>query len=80
LQPHEFVSMLEGYIWRQESKENMFAYFTAQLMNLEGKSLINPIGPLELLKPLREKPEDKIEQKKTDEEHLKEVFHLKEKN
>jgi hypothetical protein len=59
LQPHEFLTMLDGQGWRNRDKENMFAYFTCHLMNLEGKVLKEPISPADLLKPLRDQPEEK---------------------
>ena len=68
LQPHEFDALLEGYRWRKESNEDMMAYFTSWLMNIHLKE---PIGPAELLKPLREQHEEK---KQADEEYLLEAF------
>ena len=40
-------------------------------MNVSGKSLVNPLGPQELLEPIRGVKEDK---RKTDEEYLREAF------
>ncbi len=76
LQPHEFFDLLKGSKWRQEIKEDTFAYFTCHIMNMMGKYLKDPISPIVLLKPLRENPEEIKEKKKSDEEFLKEEFKM----
>jgi hypothetical protein len=68
LQPHEFMALLEGYIWRKERQEELFAYFTCNIMNT---ALVKPISPTDLLNPIRENPEEK---RKSDEEYLREQF------
>lgn len=49
----------------------MIAYFVCQLMNIEGKVLAQPIGPADLLEPIRG---ERKEQRSTDEEYLREQF------
>lgn len=61
----------DGYVWRQEQQENLFAYFTCQLMNISGKSLKHAINPKELLKPLRQ---PKMNKRNSDTEYLKKQF------
>jgi hypothetical protein len=69
LQPHEFNSLLDGYICRKESNENTIAYFAAHLINTQLKE---PISAKTLLEPIREV--DLEEKKKDDEDYLKEKF------
>lgn len=71
LQPQEFEAILAGYKWRKEDDENLKAYFVCQIMNLMGKYLKEPITVTELLRPLREDPEQK---RKDDEAYIKETF------
>ncbi len=66
------MQLWDGYQWRQERREDMTAYFVAQLMNISGKSLKRRITGKELLKPIRTKV--KTRNKKDDEEYLKTRF------
>ncbi len=74
LQPHEFMSMYEGYGWRREYQEDLLAYFVSNLMNIEGKCLKRSILPSELLSPLRKHSEEK--NKEDEEQYLRETFGL----
>lgn len=74
LQPHEFMKLWDGYKWRKENNENILAFFTCHLMNIEGKSLKQPITPSKILKQLRQ-PEVK-KSKSKDEEYLRKQFNL----
>lgn len=74
LQPHEFQQLWDGYIWRKENNENMLAFFVCNLMNIEGKSLKQPITPSQILKPLRQPEIRKTKSK--DEEYLRKQFNL----
>ena len=51
----------------------MLAYFVCQLMNVSGKSLVNPISPKELLEPVRGGTVA-VERRKQDEEYLAKTF------
>jgi hypothetical protein len=68
LQPHEFISLMKGYSWRKEEQENMFAFFTAYIMNVQ---LSKPITAANLLEPIRGTQTDK---RKSDIEYLQEKF------
>lgn len=71
LQPHEFILLLQGYSCRQTQQENMIAYFVCQLMNIEGKSLTQPIGVQDLLEPIRGERKHKRDE---DEDYLRDQF------
>ena len=43
---------MEGYAWRREQRINETAYFVANLMNLQGKTLKSVIKPQSLAAPL----------------------------
>ncbi|EHL65460.1 hypothetical protein HMPREF1006_00473 [Synergistes sp. 3_1_syn1] len=89
LQPHEFLSMLDGYLWRcrQEKvrEDNAIlrdAYFTSQLMWVSGRTLKRQIPPFTLAEPLlkaRDKTylKEKRQKRHDDEEYLKKTFNLK---
>lgn len=63
--------MLDGYAWRREQQENLLAYFTVSLMNLEGKYLKEPMTVADLLEPIRGV---KREQREEDERIIEEEF------
>lgn len=64
--------MLRGYTWRKEQQEDMLAYFTAGVMNLFGRALVQPITPAELVAPIRQN--EKSEERANDEAYLRETF------
>ena len=72
LQPQEFLAMLQGYTWRKEQQEDLLAYFTAGIMNLFGKSLVQLITPAELVAPIRQN--ETSEERTRDEVYLRETF------
>lgn len=72
LQPQEFIALLQGYTWRKEQQEELLAYFTAGIMNLFGRSLVQPITPEELISPIRNPGEN--EDRVRDEVYLRETF------
>ncbi len=71
LQPCEFILLLQGYSWRQTQQENMLAYFVCQLMNIEGKYLVQPITVADLLEPIRG---GRRQQRDDDEDYLRDRF------
>lgn len=74
LQPHEFYKLMDGYKWRKQEQEALFAYFVLPIVNSQG-TLKHPIEMKHLLDPLQ--PDQKRLKKQQDAEYLKKVFNLK---
>ena len=73
LQPHEFYSLIEGYIWRKHERQNETAYFVAEILNMSGRMAQKRIKAEDLVKPLQ--AEKKKERNvKEDLTHLRKVF------